>query len=54
MDLKISEGADWKRVKPDQAGVANRRRKGNKTLTYDEQELVDLLGEDTEEDTEDE
>ena len=54
MDLKISEEAEWKRVKPDQAGVANRRRKANKTRTYDEKEILDLLGEGEEEDTEDE
>ena len=43
MDIKLEEGADWKRIKPSQARTANKKRK-NKTRNIDEDELRSLLG----------
>ena len=49
MDLKLSEDSDWRRIKPAQAEAAGRRRKrNNDTKGMDEEELMSLLGSDSE------
>lgn len=47
MDLRLDEGSEWKRVKPDQAAAAKKR---NRTQGLDTEELRNLLS--TEEDSE--
>ena len=52
MDLKLSEEADWKRVKPAQAINANKKRRKQKTPDLDEDELRSLLDSEEDSDTE--
>ena len=49
MDLKLSEDKDWKRVKPEQAAAAAKKRNRNGTREMEEEELKSLLsdGEDS-------
>ena len=44
MDLKLNEGSDWRRVKPEQARAANKGRTKDKLRTMEEGELQELLG----------
>ena len=44
MDLKMNDDADWRRVKPEQARSANKRRGKEKLKKMDESELQELLG----------
>ena len=43
MDIKLKDDSDWKRVKPHQAGAANKKRM-NTTRQLEESELRGLLG----------
>ena len=56
MDLRLKEGDDWKRVKPDQARAANKDRRRGTSKDLDSEDLRSLLGESScgeeEEDTE--
>ena len=44
MDLKLNTESDWKRVKPDQAINANKKRRQPRTVNLDVDELQSLLG----------
>ena len=45
MDLKLNEEADKKRIKPERAAAAVKKRRGsNRTAELDEDELNGLLG----------
>ena len=49
MDLKLDEESDWRRIKPAQAEAAGRRRKKNGGARgMDEEELMSLLGSESE------
>ena len=43
MDIRLKEGAEWRRVKPKQAEAANRKRKNNNTKDIEQDELTGLL-----------
>ena len=51
MDFRLEEGAEWKRIKPSQARTANKKRT-NRTRNIGEGELMDLLGQKGESDSE--
>ena len=44
MDIKLKGDSDWRRVKPEQAATANKRRKRNATQEIRNDELQILLG----------
>lgn len=52
MDLKLDEGSDWKRVKPEQAHRVTKNHGSSKTLLLEETELQSLLKSSEDEDRE--